>query len=256
MNVSVVLLQHGLCDMTAIALASVQASSIPPHEIIVVDNGSPADDKRIFPDVEMVCLPENIGYVRGTNAGWRMATGDYIALCNNDISLSSGCLEKMALALERNETLGWVSACYQAGGWKNCIAEFRWDALEELHATQGAKRECLNAWANTLPNDPVVERTNVTEATVVMVKRSVSERVGMFWEKLVYFHTHDYALRLRHAGYNMGIVRNALFWHNENHPTLRRVSEDGGEILHAGYKTSVEKMDERWGEIWKTLGGW
>ncbi len=59
------------------------------HEVIVVDNGS--DDgsadwlARECPWAKLVCLPENVYFIRGNAAGAKVATRDVIVFLNNDM---------------------------------------------------------------------------------------------------------------------------------------------------------------------------
>ncbi len=58
------------------------------HEIIIVDNNS-SDGSREYlleswPDVILICSPDNLGFARGNNLGARHARGRILLLLNND----------------------------------------------------------------------------------------------------------------------------------------------------------------------------
>jgi len=75
-----------------------------PKQIIVVDGGSfdgcgemlAAD----FPDVEFVQSPDNIGFGRCNNLGFRQARGDLVLLLNPDTELRPRALERMIAAMD------------------------------------------------------------------------------------------------------------------------------------------------------------
>ena len=255
-TVSVVLLQHGGSEMTHTALASLVESSLDVvfEELILVDNGTPKAERELFEDVRMtrVLLPSNKGYVKGTNAGWRIARGDYVLLCNNDIALSRTCISRLKRAMDEDLELGWVSACFQQGGWKAFATEFPEPILKELDDTSGMIRDGFNRWSDTLKDAPQLVYHPVSEATVVMVTREASDKIGAYWDELVYNHSHDYGLRLAAEGYKMAACHNAVFWHNLNHPTLNKLDPDG-KIAEANRARSDMLMNERWGDAWTAL---
>jgi GT2 family glycosyltransferase len=62
-----------------------------PHEIIIVDNNS-SDGSREYlsetwPDVQLVCSPDNLGFANGNNFGADQARGRFLLLLNNDTQL-------------------------------------------------------------------------------------------------------------------------------------------------------------------------
>ena len=69
-------------------LASLSKQTFKAFETILVDNGS-ADGsiefiEKNFPAVKIVRLDKNQGFCRGNNIGLKHASGDFIALLNND----------------------------------------------------------------------------------------------------------------------------------------------------------------------------
>lgn len=88
-------------------LASLQAS-LPPgltHEIILVDDAS-TDSTRDWlraldqTQMQVVLNPANLGFARANHAGVALATGNVLALLNNDLILNPGWLEPMLAVLQ------------------------------------------------------------------------------------------------------------------------------------------------------------
>ncbi|MEE4164578.1 MAG: glycosyltransferase family 2 protein [Desulfocapsaceae bacterium] len=78
-------------------LDSLQKQSSRCFRTIVVDNGS-SDDSVLFirqkyPWVDIVSLPENMGFSAAVNAGIRASDSTWVLLLNNDVEVEKGCLE-------------------------------------------------------------------------------------------------------------------------------------------------------------------
>ena len=72
-------------------------------ETIVVDDassdGSAAFLAENFPEVQVVVLPRNSGFIAACNAGVQTARGDVLVLLNNDTEAEAGWLEALVSAL-------------------------------------------------------------------------------------------------------------------------------------------------------------
>lgn len=93
-------------------LQSLQASRPPGAEIIVVDNastdGSAAWIRAEYPQVILVANTTNKGYAGGCNSGARQARGAYLLFLNNDTVHTTGWIERLVEALDRNPDLAAV----------------------------------------------------------------------------------------------------------------------------------------------------
>lgn len=77
------------------AIESAQKQTTPPHEIIVIDDGSHDNSKAVISqyDVDLKCIP-NGGVACARNAGAYRATGDYLIFLDADDELNEKFIEE------------------------------------------------------------------------------------------------------------------------------------------------------------------
>jgi GT2 family glycosyltransferase len=85
------------------ALPSLLAQTYPNLSVTVIDNGSSdgsaAHVRERWPQVSVLELPVNVGVAAALNRGVESATGELVALLNNDIELEPDWLERLVAAL-------------------------------------------------------------------------------------------------------------------------------------------------------------
>lgn len=95
-------------------LDALRRQTHPDCEIIVADNASTDGSlsllARDYPEVRVVPLAENRGFTGACNAGMRIATGDYVALLNNDTELDPGWAAAVLDAFNRHPEAGLVAS--------------------------------------------------------------------------------------------------------------------------------------------------
>jgi glycosyltransferase involved in cell wall biosynthesis len=102
---SVIIPTFNRCHFLMKALRSVEAQSLRPHQVIVVDDGSCDETSEMvpqrFPNVKLL-KQENQGVSAARNAGIQAATGDWIALLDSDDEWLPEKLEKQIQALQQS----------------------------------------------------------------------------------------------------------------------------------------------------------
>jgi GT2 family glycosyltransferase len=73
--------------------------------VVVVDDGSTDDSRellaRLYPEAQVIALPENRGLARAVNAAFDATGGAYVVLLNNDTEVHPRWLEHLIGALDR-----------------------------------------------------------------------------------------------------------------------------------------------------------
>jgi glycosyltransferase involved in cell wall biosynthesis len=102
---SIVIATYQAADTVARSVESALAQTYPPHEVIVVDDGStdhPEESLRPFADRITLVRKENGGGASALNAGMATASGDFLAILDADDAYDPRRLEVLAdLARER-----------------------------------------------------------------------------------------------------------------------------------------------------------
>lgn len=115
MDISIVIVNYKVKDFLLQCLRSIEeASKGLSIETIVVDNNSNDGSieylSPIFPSVQFIALPQNIGFSRANNIGIEKARGKYILILNPDTILETSTLQKMFAYMENNQEVG-IAGC-------------------------------------------------------------------------------------------------------------------------------------------------
>lgn len=104
----VVILNFNTLDDTLACLDSLSRQTWRDFEVLVIDNASRADDlgriATAFPSVEVLALPQNLGWAGGNNVGLRRALDGgfaFACLLNSDTVLAPTALAELIAAAER-----------------------------------------------------------------------------------------------------------------------------------------------------------
>ena len=178
-------------------LNSVFNQTLPPHEVIVVDDGSTDDGPAI---VERFALTRPITLLRKPNGGQSSArnygiahsTGQLIALLDQDDAWYPNHLTELSKPFRRPRypALGWV-----------------YSNLDEVDERgKMVSRDCLQKAAHVI--HPKRDLTHCLKAdmfilpSATVMSRAAFDAVGGFDERLVGFEDDDLFLRMFRAGYD------------------------------------------------------
>jgi GT2 family glycosyltransferase len=193
-------------------LTAVNAQRGVRVETILVDNNSTdgtADYVRTaFPAVRVVALAENRGFAGGNNAGVAAATGQYVALLNNDTVAQDGCIRALLDGLD--EPAGFALATARIVYMHDPgIIDSAGDGM--LRAGGAFKR--FHGRPVALAADSV-EVFGVCGAACLMPTRVFNE-LGGFDETFFFSHEDvDLSYRARLLGYRCRFVADAVVRHH------------------------------------------
>ncbi|MFQ5739869.1 MAG: glycosyltransferase family 2 protein [Acidobacteriota bacterium] len=106
--VSVIVVNYNRAGLLRDCLDSLVCQTWRSWEVLVVDNGSTDDSCLVassFRDQGVTLLPQprNLGFAAGNNVGIKRASGDLVALLNNDAVADRKWLERLVAALESSD---------------------------------------------------------------------------------------------------------------------------------------------------------
>ncbi len=215
--VSIITINYNESQVTLDMLESLKDTHYSNVEVIVVDNASPNDNpdviKEKFPDVTLIKSEKNLGFAGGNNLGVKQARGAYLFFINNDTIVPEGCIGPLVATLENNTAIGMVSP----------KIKFHWDSS----LIQYAGYTPMNHW--TIRNNSIgyhekddgrfdkEGQTNSIHGAAMMVPRRVVEKVGMMTEVyFLYYEEHDWAERIKRAGYQVYYQPKSYILHKES----------------------------------------
>lgn len=219
LRVSVVIPAWNLHEMTAQAVASVEATA-PGAEVVVVDNGSdpPIAGATVRNDT-------NEGFARACNQGAKAATGDLVVFLNNDTVCQPGWLDAMVARWCEGLAVG---------------AHLTYPSGDTQHSGVFLRRRAgvLEAFNRTAPAASG-EVPAVTGACLLM-SRSEFDGLGGFDEGFRNaYEDVDLLLRHRAAG--------GRVWFESTAEVVHLESRTPGRFDHVSHNVAL--LNERWGHL-------
>jgi GT2 family glycosyltransferase len=204
-------------------LDSIDAQTLKPLEVIVVDNGSTDDSlqllARMFSKVIVVRLSSNRGFAAAVNEGIRISRGEFVFLLNNDTRLDEDCIRLMVDRLVASSEWSTV-ACKMVNYFDNSLIDGAGDMLTRsgLMATRGHGE----------PDDGRFGKSDEVFgacAGAALYRRSMFEEIGGFDEDFIsYLEDADMAFRARLGGYRCVYEPAAICFHKRGATAARMIA--------------------------------
>jgi GT2 family glycosyltransferase len=218
-SVAIIILNWNTVNYLKQFLPSIIQSRYPGKEIYVVDNfstdGSVSMLKSVFPEVHVICMPENRGYAYSYNYALSAIISDYYILINSDIEVTGdfiapvirfmqtdaaiGICQPKLLSMAEKQTFEYAGA---AGGWID-----RWG----YPFARG--RVLLTVEKDVGQYDSAREIFWATGACMFL-KREVYERIGGFYD-YYWMHQEDIDLcwRAQKSGFKIYTCPGSVVYH-------------------------------------------
>lgn len=241
-QVSVIVVTFNNRDLNELCLTSLfNDTDYPDFEVVVVDNASidgTPDLLREFaarePRLRIVLNADNRGFAAANNQGAAIARGRYLCFLNNDTVVHGAWLRTLVSHLRRHARLGLVGPVTNAigneaqipVGYQDLAGMPAWaDAHCEAHRGPPVDIAMLAFFCVALPR------------WVWHIVGPMDERFGTGM-----FEDDDYNRRVRTAGFDVGLARDA-FVHHWQKASFRLLGED--EYLRI-YRENKSRYAAKW----------
>jgi GT2 family glycosyltransferase/glycosyltransferase involved in cell wall biosynthesis len=190
------------------------AGSDLTFEVIVVDNGSAPEveewlllEEGLRSNLRHLRYPEPLGFARAVNAGAALATGEILIVLNSDTLVTPGWMDGLNRALHEDPSLGAVTPSTNQAGEPAQMDNSTAD-LPASKAFAVRSRKAVVPGILYLPQ-------RLTFFCVAL-RREVWLQLEGFDEsyRVGNFEDDDLCLRLRVAGYRLGVARHVFVYHH------------------------------------------
>lgn len=216
-GVAIILLNWNGREDTLACLASLNSVDYSNFRVLVVDNGStdgsPNAIRSRFPDVVVLELGHNLGFVQGNNIGlgWAIGKGfDFALLLNNDTWVSPEFLTLLVAALRADDRVAAAGPTIYYADQPDVI----WSAGGEIDWNRGRTdmRSMDERDHGQLGSTP--REVDFVTGCALLVRLAVVSRIGLLDPRFfAYYEETEWCLRMRRAGYRILHVPGAKIWH-------------------------------------------
>ncbi|MBP6016254.1 MAG: glycosyltransferase family 2 protein [Candidatus Promineofilum sp.] len=214
-TLSVIILNWNGRPYLEACLVSLEAQTLAPERIVLVDNGSSdgsvAFVRERFPQVTVCENGGNLGFAAGNNVALREATTDIVVLLNPDVILSPDTLSALAESMADDATIGIVGCkLWYPGG------DLIQHAGGYITHPQALPRHYGIGERDTGQYD-VTREVEYLIGAAAALRVSMLDRIGLMDEGFfLYFEDVDLCARARHAGYRVVYLPQATAVHVES----------------------------------------
>ena len=233
-TVAVLILNWNGRSLLPISLPPLLAQAYPHYEVVLVDNGSTDDSVAYvvehFSQVNIIRLPENLGFARGYNAAFKQCQAEIVVLLNNDVIVQDDWLAEMIRPFSLDSTIGTVGCklLFPDGTIQHLGAQLSYPLALSHHT---AYRQ-----PDTDQRDEITDTAYVTGAALA-IPHALLASLDFFDEAFspFYYEEVDLCYRVRAAGYRVVINSWAVGIHDES-TSMRQVRS---QKIHAYHKNRL-----------------
>lgn len=237
MKLSVIIVTYNSSKYIKKCLNSLMDNLPGDSEVIVVDNGSKDDTRKIVKDFGNVKLveSENVGFGKGVNLGIKNSIGEYLFLLNPDTVLTKNSIKDI-LEFANNKKFGIIvpQLIESTGITQESVTNFPtiWNAIKEFYL--GIK----SSYSQYAPKNEGVVEVECVYGAAMLINKSIFVKVGGFDERyFMYFEDLDLCRKIKKLGLKIYYLPFVKVYHEvggsiENNSISQKWLNDSAKIYH------------------------
>lgn len=217
MDISIIIPIYNALDLAKLCLSSVfEHGSERSFEVVVVDNGSRPDvvewllaEERAHPNLRHLRFHQPLGFARSVNAGVAAALGEFVIVLNSDTIVTTKWMDELYDGLAADLSLGALTPCTNHAG----------EAAQMDFATLDLTAAKALALVAARPKRPgILYLPQRLAFFCVALPRALWLQFNGLDEafEVGNFEDDDLCLRLRVAGYRLGLAQHVFVYHHNN----------------------------------------
>jgi GT2 family glycosyltransferase len=221
--ISIIIVNYNTCDLTCNCIQSIYRKiSSFPFEIILVDNASCDDSiykiKKLYPQVNIIVSPINLGFGKANNLGVKSAQGDFLFLLNSDTIIEDDPFPVFFGFMKKNNKISiGVLGCFltdtnglysKSGGEFYSTTKYLKSALNSYFEIYNTKE--INTDKDALLIDYVI-------GADMFISKQLFNKIGGFDEHIfMYFEDVELNKRIAKLGYKSYLLKGSRITHLVN----------------------------------------
>ncbi|MFC1559865.1 glycosyltransferase family 2 protein [Candidatus Margulisiibacteriota bacterium] len=207
-DISIVIVNFNNSKLLKDCLNSINTSTHKAGlDIILVDNASKDDSvkmvKENFKGVRVIENKENLGFIKASNQGLRVAAGRYSMLLNDDTIVQDGAFDKMLEYMDKHKKVGAVGP-------------------KLLNVDRSAQRQGSILGPKFWKLEHVKE-VDFLVGACLMVRKEAIEQAGILDENFLFYNDDlDWCRRIRKAGWKTIFYPEAHVIHYGGYSSTRK----------------------------------
>ncbi len=225
--VAIILVNWNGYAYTKACIESLGEVKEPSFQIILVDNGSQeAEGERLkahFPQIQLIVNQDNLGFAGGNNVGIRNALEkgfEQVLLLNNDTTVKPTFLKELQTCIQQSGCgVAQPMILFAHDPHTIWSAGGGWHSLFGRAITRGDR-------APFEKYRPQTKTLDWATGCCMLVSRKALLEAGLLHEPyFAYFEDVEWSLRIRKAGFTIGLAENAIIYHEAGAASKKQHAE-------------------------------